>query len=203
MVLSFCYDACVNTDTSMNDNFFRKRLDDHFINPHWFWEHSDIDPRHLQNVKDIFHLEMHSEFQVLDTWSLHPDVTITQGVWCLQEDGVSVQMLAVCLSVLGKDATSLPYMVFSAPEDEESPWWEHTLARGWSPLKWWFANRDEDAHMFTTLCERHLTERDWHLAGVPSAVAPASVLQKLLQLARPKEKRNLHDQAINNWHHAF
>ena len=72
----------------------------------------------------------------------------------------------------------------------------HPLARGWSPLKWWLANRPEDAKMFVHLCNLHMTPWDWHKAGLPPVqppsrirVAPSSALHRLLHIAAPQRPR--------------
>lgn len=189
------------------DTFFRKRLASGYIDPRWFWEHSDLHPGHLSNIQEIFSLDKETpekDFHVLDMWSLHPNVAIVQGTWRLRENQNYSELPAICLSVLGKAPINLPYMVFSSDSAEGSApdlWWNHPVHRGWSPLKWWFANREEDARLFTTLCARHLTERDWHLAGMPWAVIDYSVLCNLLQLSRPHRK-SLPDQAMHA-HYAF
>lgn len=189
------------------DTFFRKRQPDGYIDPRWFWEHSDLHPGHLTNIQEIFRLDRDTpeqDFHVLDMWCLHLNVAIVQGVWRLRDGQSYTELPAVCLSVLGKDPVILPYMVFAnemAEGAEPSLWWQHPVRRGWSPLKWWFANREEDARLFTTLCARHLTERDWHLAGMPWAVIDYSVLCNLLQLSRPSRK-SLQDQAMHG-HYAF
>lgn len=189
------------------DTFFRKRLVNGYIDPRWFWEHSDLHPGHLSNIQEIFCLDKdipEKDFHVLDMWSLHPNVSIVQGIWRLRENQNYSELPAICLSVLGKAPINLPYMVFSGDSAEGSTpdlWWKHPVHRGWSPLKWWFANREEDARLFTMLCARHLTERDWHLAGMPWAVIDYSVLCNLLQLSQPHRK-NLPDQAMYT-HYAF
>lgn len=188
------------------DIFYRKRQADLYIDHRWFWEHSDLHPGHLTNIQDIFHLdkdEPQKDFHVLDMWSLHRNVAIVQGVWRLRDGQTYTELPVVCLSIIGKEPISLPYMVFTNEASAEYPdrWWEHPVRRGWSPLKWWFANREDDARLFTTLCSRHLTERDWHLAGMPWAVIDYSVLCNLLQLSKPN-RQNLPDQAMAA-HYAF
>lgn len=185
------------------DTFFRKRLADGYIDPRWFWKHSDLHFGHLNNIQEVFRLDKNTpeqDFHVLDMWSLHPNVAIVQGVWRLRDDNKYSELPAVCLSILRKMPISLPYMVFASDSIDESssttPWWNHPIRRGWSPLKWWFANRENDARLFTTLCARHLTEHDWHLAGMPWAVIDYSVLCNLLQLSQPGT-RNLPDQAMH------
>ena len=189
---------------TISDSFFRKRQANGHIDPRWFWHHSDLHAGHLANIQDIFRLSKdtpHEDFHVLDMWSLHPNGAIVQGVWRLREGDSYTELPAVCLSVLGKDPIALPYMVFANDEESEQAWWLHPIGRGWSPLKWWFANREDDARMFTTLCARHLTERDWHLAGMPWAVIDYSVLCNLLHLSKPLRKV-LPDQAMLA-HYAF
>ena len=189
---------------TISDLFLHKRSVDGYISPCWFWGDTHLSADHLQNIKNVFRLDKEApeqDFHVLDVWSLHQNAAIVQGVWRLRNNNVYTELPSVCLSVVGKEAISLPYMVFSNESSSTKRWWEHPIARGWSPLKWWLANREDEAQMFAELCTRHITKYDWHLAGIVDAFTDRSVLGNLLQLSQPS-RTLLPDQAVHA-HYAF
>ena len=139
-------------------------------------------------------------YHVLDLWLLHPGATITMQI-ASDQPGMYTQCVRLTLDS-HDDQTELPLYSLSRGTHEPSElgeggsWWAHPLARGWSPLKWWLANRPEDAKMFVHLCNLHMTPWDWHKAGLPPVqppsrirVAPSSALHRLLHIAAPQRPR--------------
>ena len=182
---------------TIEDQWSKRRDSLGFLNTAWFWEHADVLDEHLSNIKHIYHLSDTNyiqEWRAIDMWTLHPNVVMFQGVWKFTDPTIA-DLQTVCLSVIGKSPSLLPYMVFPTMEDLESEWWAHPVRRQWSPLKWWFANREDEARLFTKLCATHLQAADWHLAGMSWANIEYSVLCNVLKLSTPIPTM-LRDQAL-------
>lgn len=131
-----------------------------------------------------------SSIHVMDHWILHPGLAITLQVLHPPEGPPQGQCMRLTSS-MPDISLELPLYTLNYFNNAESSraWWQHPLQRGWSPLKWWIANRTDEAAVLAHLCGLHLTPWDWHRAGSSSAPPTNRIriahspLHRLLSLA--------------------
>ncbi len=131
---------------NIKDSHVEHRDRDGFLNPSWFWEHSDIPNNSLHKLISNFRIGYEIENNIyngwvpIDYWVWSSSITLFFGIWTVaKEDSFLEKIHTWYLAVNNIQDDYCPTMM-STNEKLDSNYGLVQIDRGLSPIKWMFLN---------------------------------------------------------------